>query len=215
MYGKIPLKNLLKGELLRIAELQDKAVIDIISHFNVVFHGGTALWRIYGGKRFSYDIDMYYSNPREIHGYLASQKSFSVVLNRITGSNVVYSKISEGRTVIELEISPMFRAVNAVSKEFVLTDGSTMVVATISPEDMLSEKVSAYMNRMKARDLYDIYYLAGLAKGTEELRKDLRRLLESMKTMPKDFGGLREIVLVGNVPAFEMIVSAVRRYAKG
>ena len=52
------------GDRLRLAELQDE-VIDIIYNRvepDAILYGGTAIWRCYGGSRFSEVIDIYLSN---------------------------------------------------------------------------------------------------------------------------------------------------------
>jgi predicted nucleotidyltransferase len=62
--GGFPLSRLLKGKLLRIAETQDAVITYPISRgVEFVLHGGTAVWRIYGGKRGSIDVDVYAENP--------------------------------------------------------------------------------------------------------------------------------------------------------
>jgi hypothetical protein len=59
-----PLSRLLKGKLLRIAETQDAVITYLVSRgVEFVLHGGTAVWRVYGGKRVSIDIDVYAENP--------------------------------------------------------------------------------------------------------------------------------------------------------
>ena len=59
-----PIADLITGVRLRLAELQDE-VIDIIYNRvepDATLYGGTAIWRCYGGNRFSEDIDIYLSN---------------------------------------------------------------------------------------------------------------------------------------------------------
>ncbi len=50
MHKKIPLIRFLKGNMLKIAEMQDLLVLELSREVDFVVHGGTAIWRIYGGK---------------------------------------------------------------------------------------------------------------------------------------------------------------------
>ena len=58
---ELPIIYKLKRESQKeLAELQDEAIEVVYSLLqNAVIHGGTAIWRCYGGKRFSEDIDLY------------------------------------------------------------------------------------------------------------------------------------------------------------
>ena len=49
-----------KRKQLEMAKIQDVLVDFIVSlPIPAVLHGGTAIWRVYGGRRFSEDIDLY------------------------------------------------------------------------------------------------------------------------------------------------------------
>ncbi len=209
---KIPLAKILKGKFLRIAEMQDLAIIEIAKNFDFVLHGGTAIWRIYGGKRFSFDIDIYYKNPQEIAKFFESSKLFKLTKLRKTSSNVVYLKIKESEE-IEIEISPLFKKLKTTEKEFWLTDGTSIIIKTLPPEELIKEKISAFINRKKSRDLYDIFYLLDFC-DKNKIRNNLKKLLYELEK-PKDFEGLRELILLGKSPSFETIKEKVIRYAKG
>jgi len=56
-------------------------------------------------------------------------------------------------------------------------------VKTLSPEDLIKEKIKAYVNRRKVRDLYDIYYLLDFC---ETKISGLKEIL-AVKTKPSDF----------------------------
>ncbi len=58
---ELTISNKLRRELQRnVAEMQDEVVGIVYSVLDdAVMHSGTAIWRCYGGKRFSEDIDMY------------------------------------------------------------------------------------------------------------------------------------------------------------
>lgn len=208
---KIPLFRVLKGKLLEIAELQDLLVIELSKKFDFILHGGTAVWRVYGGKRFSYDVDIYYWNPEEIGAFLSKVGWARLTKRRVTESRRGYFRI-EGRVPVELEVSTPPQGVEAIDEEFWLVDGTSIVVRTLRPEDLLKEKVEAFVERRKARDLYDIYYLLDLCdpKKVKEVLSGL-----ALDAPPDDFHMLEELVLMGRAPAFETIKSKVLAYAQG
>ena len=89
-----------------------------------------------------------------------------------------------------------------------------MVVKTLTPEDLLRQKVDAFIDRRKARDLYDIYYLLDFCER-ERIMDPLGKLLPLLESPPDDFDGLKELVLVGRTPSFDAIRLKVRTYAEG
>ncbi len=209
MHRKIPLIKVLKGVMLKIAEMQDILVLELSRKIDFIVHGGTAIWRIYGGKRFSYDVDIYCQDVEEIPEVLSS--SLNVTRVKLTPSRVLYLRVSNG-VEVELEASPMFEEREVVEEDFWLVDGSSIVVKTLTPCSLLKEKIQAYMNRRKARDLYDVYYLLGMCEDLS-IRELIRELLLALKSPPEDYSILKEIVLMGKPPSFETIVRKVERFA--
>ena len=60
-------KKLEDGMQIEMAKLQDDCVGAIWSLVpSAVLHGGTAIWRCYGGNRFSDDLDIYLRTDKEI-----------------------------------------------------------------------------------------------------------------------------------------------------
>ncbi len=202
---KIPLFKILKGKFLKIAETQDLIIIELTKNFDFVLHGGTAIWRVYGGKRFSFDIDIYYQNPREIIKFF--KKTSSLDRYKITSSGIAYLRIQG----VELEVSPKFKKLKTTEKEFWLTDGTSILVETLTPEELVKEKINAFINRKKSRDLYDIFYLLDFC-DPKKIRRELKKIVNIKK--PEDFEGLKEMILLGKVPSFEFIKRKVNSYAK-
>ncbi len=210
IYKRIPLAKMLKGRLLKIAELQDMVVLELSKRFDFVIHGGIAIWRVYGGKRFSRDIDIYHQNPEIIAQHFS--KLFNVTKSRITPSKTLYLRLVD-EAIVELQASPAFREIQVVESDFWLIDGTSIVVKTLTPENLVKEKVETFLNRGMARDLYDIYYLLDFCESG--IRSELKKILPALQEPPRDFSGLRELILMGKAPSFEAIVRKVRRFAKG
>lgn len=212
-YHTFPIRNILKGKLLKIAELQDKVIIELSSKFDFVLHGGTAIWRIYKGKRFSFDIDIYCADPSAIVNYFGKTGAFKMTRSKVTGSGVLYARFEEEGIEVEINASPMFKKIDAVDGEFQLAGGDSIILKTLSPEELLKEKISAFMDRKKGRDLYDIFYLIDSADA-RETGPSLKNLITSLDSPPADFGGLRELILLGKAPEFETIVRKVKMHAE-
>ncbi len=213
MYKRIPLRRILRGNMLKIAEMQDILVLELLKSVDIVIHGGTAIWRIYGGKRFSYDVDVYCQDVERIPDILS--RTLNITKVKLTPSRVLYMRVSDGAEV-ELEASPMFEERDVTEEDFWLIDGSSVVVRTLTPCSLLKEKISAYMSRRKARDLYDIYYLLDLCEdtGVKGVKDSLRQILPLLREPPPDYPILREIILMGRPPSFETIVRKVERFAR-
>jgi len=208
----IPLAKILKGRLLKIAEFQDLLLVELSKRFDYIVHGGTAVWRVYGGKRFSFDIDIYYDNPREVIDYLSKIEYIRLTKDKITPSQIAYLRISN-EVSIELDISPIRRQLNTMDVDLWLTDGSTIVVKSLTPEDLIMEKINAFIDRRKSRDLYDIYYLIDFC-NTNLIKNALSKLIIYLDREPEDFKGLKELILIGKIPSFESIRRKVLKYAE-
>ncbi|MCX8189343.1 MAG: nucleotidyl transferase AbiEii/AbiGii toxin family protein [Nitrososphaeria archaeon] len=212
MSYRLPLAKILKGRMLKIAEFQDLIIIELSRRFDFVLRGGTAVWRIYNGKRFSYDIDIYYNNPEEILKYFFSSRMFKIIKSKLTSSKFLYLKFGDD-VVTELEVSPLLYDFKVVEADFWLVEGGSIVVKTLTPENLLAEKVNAFKSRRKSRDLYDIYYLLDFCE-IEKVKPMLKELLPFLASEPNDFNMLSELIILGRSPSFQAIVEKVNKYAK-
>src|SRR3989338_11226889 len=103
----IPLEKRLKKSLhKKIAVAQDLLIESVYRALpKAVIHGGTAIWRCYGGKRFSEDIDVYI--PKELdreenfQSLMDSLKSLGFSVNKFkhTG-NSIFSKFELSGTEV-------------------------------------------------------------------------------------------------------------------
>ncbi len=211
----IPLAKLLKKrEYREVAAIQDVIVV-ALSEMGAVLHGGTAVWRVYGGKRFSYDVDFYHISPQKTAEILAELEGLELVKSKTTESGIFYGRVRREKWSVEVEVSPLPRGKEIVEGRYAMVDGSTISVLTLSPEELLREKVEAYLSRRKVRDLYDIYYLIGVIKEPARAAKDLKKLLTVLDEPPKDFASLKELIIAGISPSFETIRREVLRVAEG
>lgn len=129
-----------------------------------VFHGGTAIWRCYKGNRFSEDLDFYLADKKNVKAFLEklAKLGFKIIKERIK-DNSLYSELELERTRVRFEALFVKKASSAI-KEYEMIDGNLLTVYTLSPEDLLQEKIAACLTRKKVRDLYDIFFLLRYAK---------------------------------------------------
>jgi len=209
----IPLhKRLRKRMHIDIALLQDEALEIIYSiDPDIVLHGGTAVWRCYGGNRFSEDLDFYCKDIRKIEKELAQrikERGLSLVKFKKT-ANLVFCKVSNGNAEIRLEIN-FSAAKPAVVRQYEKTDGTFMSILTLAEEDLLLEKMQAYRDRRFVRDIYDVYHLCAQIRDDKKIRPAMALFFENA-TGPVDEKNLKAIVYSGAIPTFKQMIEALKR----
>ncbi len=214
---ELPIFKKLKKKIHReIAGLQDILVSEVFKIFkSAVLHGGTAIWRCYQGNRFSEDVDFYIS-PKEknkIKNFLENleKEGFKILKKKFT-QNAFYSKIKRNEAEIRFEV--LFKEIkNYTTKEYETIEGLKFVINTISPEELILEKVSAYLKRKFIRDLYDIYFLLNYV-SKEKIKIYLLELLKEFKK-PVDEKELKFLIITGVAPKLEEILNKIKKYAEG
>lgn len=151
----------------------------------IVFSGGTCIWKVLKGDRFSEDIDAYaFSIPRDIAFYLKNELALlgtnCQILKQKKTANMFFLKFSLSfpshprEIIISLEI---LSAKQKNTKEVTLyspyPDVPPVEMIILSPEEMLANKVSAIYKRNKPRDVHDIYLLLKL--GTKINMRSIRK----------------------------------------
>ena len=210
----IPLEGLLKNkEYLEMARLQDEVIARLYSiDTKLTFHGGTSIWRCYGGKRFSYDLDLYVRNYKEIDKIVENLRRYNLVVKNVRirrgGRYIAYYAVSNDRAGIALEFSHK-RIVDRVLATYTKTDGSSMDIFSLSPEALLSEKIAAYKSRRAVKDIYDIFILTHVIK-LDKTRPPVVRFLSEMKP-PIDENVLTQLIYDGPIPTIAEIVDYIKR----
>ena len=199
-----------------VAYAQDVVLAEAYDAYSdCVLRGGTAIWRCYGGTRFSEDLDAYLpGGTAEEDGRfregLAAKGVKELEFER-TG-NTLSGKFELGGSAVSFEGAlrdPPARAVTA----YETLDGGSMMVSALPPDDLLEEKARAYADRKKVRDIYDVVFLLGRVEDGERARGAVRSLLEEYKP-PVDEAELKALVLVGAVPTSAEMVEALERWAR-
>jgi len=150
---------------------------DILLHLlyrklpRMVFGGGTCIWKVMKGDRFSEDIDAFsVSIPWDIEDYLKKELGLlginCIILKRKTTANMLFLKFalsfpSHPREItISIEIlSHKPKEIKAATLYSPYPDIPPIEMLVLSNEEMLANKVSAIFGRNKPRDVHDAYTL--------------------------------------------------------
>lgn len=161
----------------------------------LTFKGGTALRMVYGGNRYSEDLD--FNGPEEVAVLqslwgktVPGLEDFGIVaeLRNEWTSDVGFSfdvsfqgPLYDGRPrskgKVRVDINRRAEEV-AVRRELVASeydDVRPFVVTVLTPEHLMAEKMRALLVRSKARDLYDVYLL--LNQGVKPVDSLIQRKL--------------------------------------
>lgn len=195
-----------------IAKTQDLIVEETYKIFDkAVLHGGTAIWRCYNGNRFSEDVDVYIpKDTGRIETLFENfkKKGFTIEKKKI-GKNSLFSKLRLNRTLVRFEA--LFKNQNGALKEYETAEGNMITVYTLLPEELIKEKICAYLKRQKIRDLYDTFFLLRYVKDKEKIKQNLKALLGKFKK-PEDERELKVLIIEGIVPNTESMLSYIKRF---
>ena len=193
-----------------IAQSQDLIVEELYSMFdNAVLHGGTAIWRCYKSNRFSEDIDVY--TPRdtekiELFFENLKKKGFNIIKKRVR-QNTLFSVLQFNRTIVRFEA--IFKSARGILKEYETADGNLITIYSLTPEQLIKEKVPTYLKRLKIRDLYDIFFLLRYVKDIQIIKNDLQYLIKNFK-MPLDKNELKVLIMEGITPKIEYMLEYIK-----
>ncbi len=194
-----------------IAKAQDLIVEELYTVFNnAVMHGGTAIWRCYKGNRFSEDIDVYLTKNIEKLNILFSNlenKGFAIEKKKIS-ENSLYSNLVFNGTAVRFEA--LFKNVEGILKEYETAEGNLITIYTLGAEELIKEKINAYSERLKIRDLYDIFFLLRYADKSK-VKLDIKKLLKQFKK-PLDEQELKILILEGLTPDVEKMIQYLKSF---
>lgn len=197
-----------------IASAQDIMVEETYSLIpDAVLHGGTLVWRCYGGNRFSEDLD-FYLPYRDEKTLTAFQQRFRKAGFRIEKFRIkersIYSRLAYGR--VEVRFEAIFRKVSSSLLTYECLDGRRIPVRGLLPNEIIREKLGAYVSRRRIRDIYDIYFMTAFVKPNSEPKQLIKFLVDNHKP-PIDENELSGTVLAGYVPSSEEIIDYLKRWA--
>lgn len=206
----IPLINKIPKESQRqIAVAQDSIIEEVYRVVPVaVFHGGTCIWRCYSGKRFSEDVDFYFPANAKIEEIFKNleKQGFRILKQRISTTSV-YSELLYNRTSVRLEGT--FQTKKGVIIDYKKVDETIISIYGLTPEQLIHEKILAYGNRRKIRDLYDIFFLLKYADFTA-VKNEIKQFIDAYKS-PLDETDLKTIIIEGLIPTAQDMIIYIKR----
>lgn len=161
--------------------LQDLILFGIYSNIGkeLIFKGGTCLYKVYKLNRFSEDLDFTLTKRLDMEGITKKVISDLMLLN-IRGRIKEIKEYRGGMNIRLLLNGPLYRGgketqcfipLNISKKEQVLLEPKresimplyreipTFEVFAMPEEEILAEKVRAILTRQKPRDIYDLWFL--------------------------------------------------------
>ncbi len=191
-----PIGSFISGERLKIAELQDYVIDIIYDNFqpDALLYGGTAIWRCFGGQRFSDDISIYMDN-NSFNNFTSHLEKYDLKLIWRDPEFPSRILIARGATSILLETKPG-SAENDI-RAYSRIDGTTKTISVLSPTELMIRKMEAYSGRLYIRDIYDLFILTSwLDKSDYLVRKKLSEFLNEIhKPVDKDM--IRSLLYAG------------------
>ncbi len=215
MVANIPLNLKLRSKADKeVAFAQDIIVTELYKFFpEAIIHGGTAIWRCYNGNRFSEDVDVYIKRDEEkIEELFKSlkNKGFKIIKKRIK-ENSLYSGLEfKG---IETKFEATFQNKKPFFKKYETAESFFINIYTLTPEDLIIEKVETYLKRRKIRDLYDIAFLINHVENRELIKSYLKKLIQNYEK-PKDEENLANIIIIGAVPSSDELLMEIKRWVR-
>ena len=209
----IPLTQKIKKEKHKeIARAQDLIIEELYRIFDKsIIHGGTAIWRCYQGNRFSEDIDAYIENNKEkIEDLFKNfEKAGFVILKKKITNNSIYSNLQFNR--INVRFEAIFTKKQSILKEYETYEGNFLTVYTLTPENLIKEKINAYKDRLKIKDLYDIFFLLRHVKKRDEIIKEIKNFVQNFKE-PIDKQEINVLIIHGLVPNTKEMIEYINNY---
>jgi len=245
-----------KDNLLKIAKMmgltpwqQEKhyvqsLILSALSETEIVFKGGTYLWFFHGLKRFSEDLDFTVTNDvngnlpakvsSEVDSYGVENKVKIIANNEWTLSfrisakgplntserNLcfVYVEMSKREKIIKKTIPIKFDypAYKLPVKRF----------AGMNLDEVGAEKVRAILTRVKARDIYDFYFLISEKKinfdkelineKLEYYKKSFSKaeFLKNVKGREKYYVKELKNIVFGDLPHFSEVYSTIHKWTE-
>ena len=211
---KLPIaKQLKRQSQVQVALLQDE-ITDILYSLteDLVLHGGTAIWRCYGGKRFSEDLDFYSKSFPGIalkFKEAVMSRGMEVIKMKDTG-NVIFSNIRSNNTIVAVEVNHVSK-IEGNPMRYELADGTHIEILSLTSHQFISEKITAYTDRRYVRDIYDIYHISTNFPLLESTKLQLLGFISNL-SRPVDENVLKTLVYSGLPPSFENMIREIRRH---
>lgn len=156
---------------------------------NTVLKGGTGINRVYlkkENRRFSEDIDFdIYSKEdinivkEKLHQILKEQlKEYIVekprIMNETIRFDVYYTGIQKDKIKLEFKLNKgIIKNTTQKIVDYGFVPSSSAIYTTYDLEELINQKLLAFVNRTDGKDAYDLYYLLQLEHNKQKIKKEL------------------------------------------
>ena len=209
------LRNL---EFIRKDYLQDVILFIIYTQIypHALFKGGTAIWKLLKGERFSQDLDLEIDKKVKFALKIVENLTlwgFSVaLLKEKISENAYYTKLrieakNFGSTEISIEAIFKQKRGQKIIFNSPYPDIPNFDVYSLSLVELAKEKLGAIIGRDKPRDVFDLYFLLKNYNITlkysniDELEKKIEAKRENWSTL--------KLFLIGSLPTFDYVKSYI------
>ncbi len=191
-------KGLTNKEHIEKDYFQDLILFHICKKTNqLVFKGGTCLYKLYGLPRFSEDLDFSITGKidsetviRNVADTLGAKITDVKKMKNSLIMKLVFGGILTSRNSLRIDIS-LSNAVFAYDvKNYVPTyiDINPFSLRALDLKEILAEKIHAILAREKARDLYDLFFLLRFVEPDKSLIDKKLKLFN----MAFDYGAFKK-----------------------
>lgn len=181
-------KGLKNKEHIEKSYFQDLFLFNLYKESNIfVFKGGTALYKIYNLQRFSEDLDFSLIGREE-----EAKEIIERVVGKISGFSIKEIKEFKNSILVKISCKGLLTKYNSLridtslkNKIFLPIDVKNYVsdyldipfsLKVLNPEEIISEKIHSILNRKKARDLYDLFFLLKQFKFNKKITQEKLKL---------------------------------------
>ncbi len=157
---------------------------------NLVFKGGTALYKFYSLPRFSEDLDFSTKNlvDQDLIEEFCKTHRCTFNYKKVHDSNLYKLKLQGVLTkanTLRVDINVTTSIYTSEIKTYIspYPDIPPFLVKTMSLKEILAEKIHSVLNRTKARDLYDIFFILRIIDITKENKELIIKKLHDREIM--------------------------------
>ncbi len=211
--------------------IQDQVLYLLYSRSpSLVFRGGTSIWKVLKGNRFSEDLDLckgkeelqnledYLGKELELRGFEVDIKKDRETDNMLFIKLGVSSPARHRETTVPVEILKTKEIEE--TKEYELhspyPDIPLFNVKLPSLQELVKDKLSAVQGRNRARDLHDLYFLLkhGATINPEEAKEiNIEEFKEKMMEKKNQWSSL-ESLITGKLPSFKKETKYIEKKLK-
>ena len=162
---------------------------------NLIFGGGTMLRLCHGLNRYSVDLDFWIAREMDWAKYYRRMEKYLVQFYKIADSaNKHFTILFELKSpqfprALKIEIRKTVKKIKTeTSIAYSPHSAVQVMLKTVAPEDMMTSKIEAFLDRREIRDAYDIEFLIKKGIFLKADKENLDKLLIGLgKLGKKDF----------------------------